>query len=113
MSVSQLYVARTDIDLAKHLIYGYVFCTIDEVHVHQKLILSVSSTFNLTIPPLCGVVGIVRNGLELRGGLPPFRLKKRDPPFSLRPYKVKKSTKMSEKGQKLRKTPKIGNKTQN
>jgi hypothetical protein len=63
-------------------------------------------------------VSIVRNRSELGGegeeGLPPFRPKRAPPPFfCLRPYKVKKSPKMSKKVKKSRKTlKKIGKKCQ-
>jgi hypothetical protein len=63
-------------------------------------------------------LGVLAQGHSLKWvrierGATPLSSKKEGPPlpFRLRPYKVKKkSTKMSEKGLKLRKTPKVGKK---
>jgi hypothetical protein len=51
--------------------YNGYFCEVETLVVQH-----------LCIHFLCSLIsrGIVRNGSELRGGLPPFRLKKRDPP---------------------------------
>jgi hypothetical protein len=50
--------------------------------------------------------------VRIKEGATPFLSRKEGPslPFRLRPYKVKKSSKMSEKRQILRKTPKVGKK---